>query len=129
MRNSFKLLFLFTSNIIVFLYISISFTHAEDFYKWVDQNGSTHYTKSPPPKNAKNKSKVQTQGWKKTNQTDGAPHQETSAPPLEKENQPQTVNEQAIIPPLSQTIPPKVPVQPEKNTVSTSITPQISAIN
>ncbi len=36
---------------------------AQDYYKWVDASGSTHYTKNPPPKNAKNKGKVETYGW------------------------------------------------------------------
>ena len=27
--------------------------HAQQYYKWVDANGSTHYTTTPPPKGAK----------------------------------------------------------------------------
>ena len=49
---------------------------AKDFYKWVDANGSTHYTTTPPPKNAKNQGKLQTHDW-----NNSAPYQpKTDAP-------------------------------------------------
>lgn len=38
-------------------------TFAKEYYKWVDSNGSTHYTATPPPKAAKRKGKVETYGW------------------------------------------------------------------
>lgn len=38
-------------------------TFAKEYYKWVDSNGSTHYTATPPPKAAKKKGKVETYGW------------------------------------------------------------------
>lgn len=41
-------------------------TFAQNFYKWVDAKGSTHYTATPPPSSAKKKSKVETYGWKTT---------------------------------------------------------------
>ena len=34
--------------------------HAQDFYKWVDHNGSTHYTKTLPPKNVKKLGSIST---------------------------------------------------------------------
>lgn len=34
--------------------------HAQNFYKWVDTKGSTHYTATPPPKNAKKLGSVNT---------------------------------------------------------------------
>ena len=37
---------------------------AQNFYKWVDAKGSTHYTITPPPNSAKKKGKVETYGWK-----------------------------------------------------------------
>ena len=37
---------------------------AQNFYKWVDAKGSTHYTATPPPKSASKKGKVETYGWK-----------------------------------------------------------------
>ncbi|OCZ62432.1 DUF4124 domain-containing protein [Acinetobacter seifertii] len=37
-------------------------TQAEQYYKWVDQSGSTHYTTTPPPKGAKHLNKVSTYG-------------------------------------------------------------------
>lgn len=33
---------------------------ASDFYRWVDKNGTTHYTKTPPPKGAKVVGKTET---------------------------------------------------------------------
>ena len=36
--------------------------HAQQYYKWVDANGSTHYTTTPPPKGAKRLKKVSTYG-------------------------------------------------------------------
>src|SRR5690606_24869684 len=33
-------------------------------HKWVDENGVTHYTKTPPPKSAKKATTVDTYGWK-----------------------------------------------------------------
>lgn len=35
---------------------------AKEYYKWVDQNGSTHYSETPPPRNAKHKTTVTTYG-------------------------------------------------------------------
>lgn len=36
--------------------------HAQQYYKWMDANGSTHYTTTPPPKGAKRLDKVSTYG-------------------------------------------------------------------
>lgn len=33
---------------------------ATDFYRWVDKNGTTHYTKTPPPKGGKLVGKTET---------------------------------------------------------------------
>lgn len=41
---------------------------AKTYYKWVDSQGSTHYTTTPPPKTAKKKGKVDTYGWKNSPQ-------------------------------------------------------------
>lgn len=40
----------------------------QDYYKWVDSHGSTHYTTTPPPKakGVKTRGKVQTYGWATT---------------------------------------------------------------
>ncbi|MFU8925415.1 DUF4124 domain-containing protein [Acinetobacter puyangensis] len=37
-----------------------SLSYAQNFYKWIDAKGSTHYTSTPPPKNAKKLGKVMT---------------------------------------------------------------------
>lgn len=39
-------------------------SHAKQYYKWVDSKGSTHYTTTPPPKNARSKSKIDTYGYR-----------------------------------------------------------------
>lgn len=44
---------------------------AKDYYKWVDANGSTHYTTTPPPKSVQKKGKVQTYGWNNSASTTG----------------------------------------------------------
>ena len=36
------------------------FAQAQKFYKWVDSSGSTHYTTTPPPRNAKKLGNVST---------------------------------------------------------------------
>lgn len=54
---------------------------AKDYYKWVDANGSTHYTATPPPKSAQKKGKIQTYGW-----ANSSPSQSRSdAEPIAKE--------------------------------------------
>ena len=53
-------------------------------YKWVDSQGSTHYTTTPPPKTAKKKGKVDTYGWKNSPQAASS-----EAPPAA--NMPNTV--------------------------------------
>jgi len=37
-------------------------SQAQQYYKWLDKNGSTHYTTTPPPKSAKHLNKVSTYG-------------------------------------------------------------------
>lgn len=39
---------------------AINITQAQDFYKWVDAQGSTHYTLTPPPKSVQNMGQVKT---------------------------------------------------------------------
>jgi squalene cyclase len=36
---------------------------AANYYKWVDAKGTTHYTKTPPPRNAQSRKQVETYGW------------------------------------------------------------------
>ncbi len=40
----------------------------QDYYKWVDSHGSTHYTTTPPPKvkGVKTRGKIKTYGWSNT---------------------------------------------------------------
>ena len=45
---------------------------AKQYYKWVDANGSTQYTTTPPPKNAKKHGKVDTYGWRNSAPTTSA---------------------------------------------------------
>ena len=59
--------------------LSSTAVFAQDYYKWVDSKGSTHYTKTPPPKNAKKKTKVDTYGWHNSAPT-ASRTQNTSAP-------------------------------------------------
>lgn len=65
---------------------------AKEYYKWVDSKGSTHYTTTPPPKNAKKRGKIDTYGSTSYTQhtapstaqnsnTDVAPTQNTNVQP------------------------------------------------
>lgn len=47
------------------LMLTAQSSFAQNFYKWVDAKGSTHYTATPPPKSAQKKGKVETYGSKK----------------------------------------------------------------
>lgn len=44
------------------LLLGSSQNHAQQYYKWVDAKGSTHYTTTPPPKSAKRVNKIATYG-------------------------------------------------------------------
>ena len=65
------------------LAVSAQSSFAQNFYKWVDAKGSTHYTATPPPKSAKKKGKVETYGWKNSAApapaADGQAHPEAKA--------------------------------------------------
>ena len=52
---------------------------AKEYYKWVDSKGSTHYTTTPPPKNAKKQGKAETYGW-----SNSAPYNPNAAEKTEK---------------------------------------------
>lgn len=45
---------------VILIYSSQS--QAQQYYKWMDKSGSTHYTTTPPPKSAKHLNKVSTYG-------------------------------------------------------------------
>ena len=84
--------------LITALMCSSSALMAQSFYKWVDQHGSTHYTTTPPPKNAKKLSKVDTyhhpQSKATTPTQPSNPNQNTSpqAAPSRMEQQQQEAN-------------------------------------
>lgn len=54
--------------LLTLLLLSNANIYAKEFYKWVDANGSTHYTDTPPPKSTK-QTKVNTYGWNNSNPT------------------------------------------------------------
>ena len=74
-----KLSYLKTSLYTVFIasaFVCASQTQAQQYYKWVDAKGSTHYTTTPPPKGAKKLDKIATYG----SSVYSAPATETTAP-------------------------------------------------
>ncbi|WP_353167918.1 DUF4124 domain-containing protein [Acinetobacter sp.] len=77
----------FVSTIFALLSVTAVTSHAKQYYKWVDSNGSTHYTTTPPPKNARNKSKVDTYGYRGTSSPTNQPAAQPATPP---NNQPNT---------------------------------------
>ncbi|WP_373431922.1 DUF4124 domain-containing protein [Acinetobacter soli] len=52
--------------------------YAQSYYKWIDAQGSTHYTKTPPPKGAKKQGKVDT--YSSTSSTSAATSSPASTP-------------------------------------------------
>lgn len=81
---------------------------AKEYYKWVDRNGSTHYTTTPPPKNARHQGKIDTYGASRNSSAPAAAAQpesqataEPTAPPVVP-----VVNNQ------SNTAPVELPVEP-----------------
>ena len=88
--------------------LSVSFlstqTSASEFYKWVDANGSTHYTKTPPPKNAKKKGKVETFGVSTSTQvTTPKQPSTTENQPVSQVDAPQTVATPEVAEPTTPT--------------------------
>ncbi|ENX44649.1 DUF4124 domain-containing protein [Acinetobacter sp. NIPH 2100] len=61
------------------LLLCSSQNYAQQYYKWVDANGSTHYTTTPPPKGTKRLDKVSTYG--NNRQTTNPSHQTNQAAP------------------------------------------------
>ncbi|MFX4309462.1 DUF4124 domain-containing protein [Acinetobacter soli] len=61
---------------------SVAFTtntlYAQSYYKWIDAQGSTHYTKTPPPKGARKQGKVDT--YSSTSSTSAATSSPASTP-------------------------------------------------
>ena len=70
--------------------VATTATQAKQYYKWVDNKGSTHYTTTPPPKNARSKSKVNTYGYQGS-ATAVAPHNTQNAPQNTQQNNQQLV--------------------------------------
>lgn len=59
-----KKLYQYYLTICGFLLFGITLSHAQDFYKWIDKNGTTHYTVTQPPTSAKKIDTVKTYGEK-----------------------------------------------------------------
>lgn len=59
---------------------------AQSFYKWVDDNGSTHYSDTVPPNHFKKAKKIQT--INDTPSGTATPVQRNTAPPTEAQNNP-----------------------------------------
>jgi len=108
----------------LFSMVGVSASHAKQYYKWVDSKGSTHYTTTPPPKNARSQSKVNTYGY----HGDSRP---ANPAPTASQNQPQNGQPQGtqpvtpapvVNPPNTQQ--PNVAPQNEQNTPPSLATPQ-----
>lgn len=109
-----------------FFVLSLTFgntqSYAEDFYKWVDANGSTHYTLTPPPANLKTKTKkIETRGWRAPSNPSALPaptqsnEAQTSAP---QSNLPQSVNTAPNLPTSNPTNAPVNTSNPTQTTPS-----------
>ncbi|QIO06892.1 DUF4124 domain-containing protein [Acinetobacter shaoyimingii] len=87
---------------------------AAEYYKWVDSKGTTHYSKTPPPKSAKKRTTVKTYGYRGDSSTAATPVNN-----VENQNQPAVVENQNTPTVVEQT-PPQVviPVNPQNVEVS-----------
>ncbi|MBH2001810.1 MAG: DUF4124 domain-containing protein [Moraxellaceae bacterium] len=81
MKPSYLKASLYTIATVALLFCS-SQNYAQQYYKWMDANGSTHYTTTPPPKGAKNLNKISTYG--SSHQNIATP---TAAPQVQNEIQ------------------------------------------
>lgn len=98
----------FVSTIFALLSVTAATSHAKQYYKWVDSNGSTHYTTTPPPKNARSKSKVDTYGYRGSS----TPTNQQNAPANTQQNSPQNgqpVNNVPVVNPPQQQQPTVIP--------------------
>lgn len=100
------------SAIIAVCAVSISSqVSAKEYYKWVDRNGSTHYTTTPPPKNARHQGKIDTYGASRNSSAPAAAAQpesqaaaEPTAPPVVPAPPPVS-NNQPVIEPIKEPVP------------------------
>ena len=99
----------------LFSVVGVSASHAKQYYKWVDSKGSTHYTTTPPPKNARNQSKVNTYGY---HGDSAPPNPVPTAQPNASQNQPQNGQPQS-----AQPVTPAPVVNPA-NTQQPNVAPQ-----
>ncbi len=88
---------------LLFITMSLSFTftpyaQAQNFYKWVDANGSTHYTTTPPPKNAKKLGSVNTINDTPSGSNYQATTPETQSPPAQEVTQDIPENVTPVVP-------------------------------
>ena len=98
------------SAIIAVCAVSISSqVSAKEYYKWVDRNGSTHYTTTPPPKNARHQGKIDTYGASRNSSAPAAQSEsqaaaEPTAPPVVPAPPPVS-NNQPVIEPIEVPVP------------------------
>lgn len=90
--NRFKSI-VFFSTLGSMVFLNANQTFAKEYYKWVDSNGSTHYTSTPPPKSAKKKGKVETYNWKSQSPTTASA---TSTMPVPSQPPSATNNQQTV---------------------------------
>lgn len=88
--------------------------YAQKFYKWMDANGSTHYTTTPPPKNARNVSQVHTYNDNSRSTSTTTPPPSTSPQPTSTPSEPKS----------SRPAPakPEAPTSPPAETTSNQVT-------
>lgn len=85
-----------TGSILAVVCFASNTSFAKEFYKWVDNKGSTHYTTTPPPKSSQARGKIDTYGYR----ISSAP-----TPPVQQNNAVDTNNTQPPSVPNTQTAP------------------------
>jgi hypothetical protein len=96
-----------------------STSHAQSFYKWIDAQGSTHYTLTPPPKSAQNMGQVKTH--------DGPPPPPVLPVPLDVQNNlAPSQQESPLLPNLATMNPVELPTAPQTATVTPHAVPPVN---
>ena len=108
-----KVFFLAQIALMASLMLFATQNHAEQYYKWVDSKGSTHYTTTPPPKGSKKQGQVNTYGHTSRPTQNNPAHPEQTQPNTENGNKNQSStpapNPPQVMPKSEQTAPSAAP--------------------
>ena len=97
---------------IILLFAQPATSFSQQYYKWVDAKGSTHYTTTPPPKSAKKKGKVDTYGVTASSSSSQATPVNNAPQEESKPNTTVVTADQVIVLPKNEVAAPQAPDKP-----------------